>query len=191
MQNCPGYIPGSFDRCLDCAFLGDGCSGPRTTAMDFDRWLWWVKALKQKRGYSNTDCIEGTGLSKGTIENIFSGKLTGVSRATAGQLEDFLVGGAAKWPCAMDLNRGKDVVYEDRPETLAALSEKSTQVDNLRRHLEDFKAVMGKETEAVREKMQREVDFLKEQVEFQREQIARKDRYIDTLLDAARNGGKL
>lgn len=185
MNNCPDYISGSFDRCHDCIYMGNGCSGPRTTAMSFDRWVWWIKLLKQKRGYSNADCVEGTGLSKGTIDNIFSGKLKDVSRSTAGLLEDFLIGGAAKWPCAMDLNKDKEVVYEDRPETLEALRVRSEQVENLRRHLDEFKAIMDKEVATVRGEYESDVQFYKEHIAMMREQIKRKDDYIDRLAKKA------
>lgn len=179
--NCDDYISGPFDRCLECDYLGNGCSGPRTNAMVFDVWMCWVKALKHKHGYSNADCVEGTGLSKGTIENIFTGKLKDVSRSTAGMLEDFLVGGAAKWPCAVDLNKDKEVVYEDRPETLNALRDRTERLENLRKHLDELRGIMDEGIATVRAEYEGEISFYKEQIEMMREQIERKDDYIDRL----------
>lgn len=143
------YVTGAYDRCLECQYLGNGCDGPRTTSMSNERWLWWIKALKQIRGLSNADCVDGTGLGKATIDNIFAGNIKDVKRSTVGILEDFLIGSSGKWPCAMDLNADKDVVYMDKPETLAELEQRRAQVENLRT-----------------------------QVVFQREQIKTKDNYI-------------
>lgn len=158
MTSSPDYIAGSFDRCLECVYLGNGCGGPRTTAMSFERWVFWLKAIKKKRGLSNADCIEGTGLSKGTIDNIFAGKHKDVSRYTAGVLEDFLIGHESGWPCAMDIKRDSDVVYIDRVETIEALQKKT------------------QELETVRQEEQQKVDFLLAQ-------IVQKDKIINKLLE--------
>ena len=179
--NCINSIDEPFDRCLKCDYLGNGCSGPRTNAMSFDKWVCWVKSLKQKRGYSNADCVDGTGLSKGTIDNIFTGKLKDVSRSTAGMLEDFLISGAAKWPCAVDLNKGREVVYEDRPETLNALRERTERLENLRKHLDELRGLMDEEIATVRAEYEGDISFYKEQIEMMREQMKRKDDYIDRL----------
>lgn len=190
--NCDDYISGSFDRCLECDYLGNGCSGPRTNVMAFEVWMCWVKALKHKHGYSNADCVEGTGLSKGTIENIFTGKLKDVSRSTAGMLEDFLVGGAAKWPCAMKLVTNKEVVYEDGPETLEQLrvareqiKEKDTQIENLRRKYNEVCDSVDLEMQRVRAEYEDDIKEYKALVALLREQINRKDDYIDRLAKKA------
>lgn len=180
-KNCE-YIPGAYDRCLDCKYLGNGCDGPRTTSMSNERWLWWVKALKQLRGYSNQQCVEGTGLAKSTIDNIFAGNNKDLKRSTAGILEDFLIGSSGAWPCAMDLNEEKDVVYMDTPETHAMLQERGIQVENLRRHLDEFKTIMDKEVATVRSEYEDDVAFFKEQIVFYKDQIHRKDEYIDYLV---------
>ena len=157
MSNSPDYITGSFDRCLECIYLGNGCGGPRTTSMSFERWLFWIKALKQKRGLSNADCAEGAKLSKGTVDNIFAGKHKDVSRFTAGALENFLIGDNSSWPCAMDIKHD-EVVYIDRAETIEALAQKT------------------QELEAVRQEEKQKVDFLLAQ-------ITQKDRIIKRLLE--------
>lgn len=186
-KNCD-YIAGTFDRCLDCKYLGNGCDGPRTSTMSNDRWLWWVRALKQKRGYTNAAIVEGTGLSKATIENIFSGVNKDVKRTTAGMLEDFLIGSDGKWPCPIDSNTDREIVYEDKPETLAMLAERGIQVENLRRHNDEIQASIDHELERVRAENLETVRILRERIEWlveqsrkKDEQLARKDDYIDRL----------
>lgn len=168
-------ITGSFDRCLTCPYLGQGCSGPRTTAMTFERWLEFIRALKALKKVSNQTIMEGTGLSKNTVDNILAGKQKDVSRTTAGLIEDFLIGSNAKWPCAMDLNVEKNIVYQDRPETLEALENKAKAVEELNKILEDIHNSYKAELDTLRSECQRKVDYLLEQNN-------QKDRIIDKLL---------
>lgn len=176
------YIPGAYDRCLDCQYLGNGCDGPRTTSMSNERWLWWVKALKQLKGYTNQDCIDSTGLSKGTIENIFSGNSKDIMRSTVGILEDFLIGSSGKWPCAMDINVDKNIVYQDRPETIEMLAMRGAEIDTLRHHLDELREIMNKEVDKVREESQAKIDFLKDQIQKKDAQIDRQNKVIDKLM---------
>lgn len=179
------YIAGSFDRCLDCKYLGVGCDGPRTSTMSNDRWLWWIKALKQKRGYTNDAIVEGTGLSKGTINNIFSGANKDVKRTTAGILEDFLIGSDGKWPCPIDSNTDREVIYEDKPETLAMLNERNIQVENLRRNNDELRASVDRELERIRAEYKEDIEEYKALVAHMRTQVNRKDDYIDRLAKKA------
>jgi len=94
---------GPFDKCLSCQYLGNGCSGPRTTAMTSDRYLMWMKELRKLRGVNNQTIADKTGLSKTTVDDFFAGRRKDIGRITAGMMEDFLIGNAAKWPCAMEL----------------------------------------------------------------------------------------
>lgn len=182
------HITGPFDDCLHCQYLGNGCSGPRTTCMTHERYITWLKALKKLRGYTNQEIADGTGLSLGSVNDIFAGRRKDISRTSAGLLEDFLVGGGAKWPCAMTLASGKDVVYEDRAETLEALRVRTEQVDNLRRNYEDLKRSVDAELQRVRDEhrddlvtLRERIAWLVEQSRMKDEQLARKDDYIDRL----------
>lgn len=185
------YTVGPFDECLKCQYLGNGCSGPRTSCMTHERYVEWLKALKKLRDYTNQEIADGTGLSLATISDIFAGRRKTIARDTAGLLEDFLIGDG-KWPCAMQLASGKDVIYEDRPETLEALrvareqmKEKEIQIENLRRHLDEFKVIMDKEVATVRAEYDQDIKEYRELVAYQREQLNRKDDYIDRLAKKA------
>lgn len=175
-------LEGSFDRCLACPHLGNGCSGPRTTAMSFERWLVWIKALKQLRlsqGWraGNASIAEAVGLSKNTVDNIFSGKQKDVSRTSAGLIEDYLIGGGKdKWPCAIDIQIEQSMVYVDRPETLASLDSKTAEVAELKQLLSNIHASYQDELEKVRSDDQRKIDYL-------RQQNDRQAAIIDKLLE--------
>lgn len=82
----------------------------------------------------------------------------------------------------MDINVDKNIVYQDRPETLEMLAERNIQVDNLRRHLEEFKGIMNREVDKVREESQAKIDFLKDQIQKKDAQIDRQNKVIDKLM---------
>lgn len=155
---------GPFDNCLSCLYLGNGCSGPRTSAMTSERYLTWMKDLRSLRGVSNFTIAEKTGLSKTTVDDFFAGRRKDIGRVTAGLLEDYLIGGDAKWPCAMELAEdNKEIVYQDRPETLEALRyAKESLRDKIENHNADVKEYQ-------------------DLVAHLRLQIDRKDDYIDRL----------
>ncbi len=184
-------LGGPFDNCLKCIHLGNGCSGPRTTAMGHERYMEWLKALKKLRVLTNQEIAEGAGVSKATIDDFYAGRRKDIGRITAGLIEDYLIGGAAKWPCARELDVGKEIVYEDRPETLDALREKTTQVENLRRNYEDLKRSVDDELHRVRDEFEDDVRFYRDQIELLKDQLRRKDRYIDILIETASKGGDL
>lgn len=188
---CITQLGGPFDNCLECAFLGSGCSGPRTTAMTHERYEEWLKALKKLRRVTAQNIADNTGLAKTTVDDIFGGRRKDMGRTTAGMIEDYLIGGDAKWPCAMEIVADKEVVYEDRPETLDALKERAIQVENLRRNYDDLKNSVDRELERVRVEFAEDIRFYREQIDLLRDQLKRKDRYIDILMETAIKGGDL
>lgn len=189
--DCNVNLSGEFDRCIEkCVFLGNGCSGPRTTAMTFERWLVWIKNLRelrkrQGRRVTNGNIADACELSKNTVDNLFAGKTKDVSRTTCSRIEDFLIGGEGKWPCAMDLSSDKEVVYQDRPETLDALALREEQVQKLRANYGDLKNSMDCELNRVREEFTEDIREYKDLVNLLKDQIKRKDDYIDRLATKA------
>ena len=170
---CSTSESGPYDRCLTCPFIGNGCSGPRTTAMGaHERYIHWMRALRDLRrqqGWpvSNVQIAEACGLGKNTVDNFFAEKNKDVSRVTAGRIEDYLVGGDAKWPCAMDINKDKDVIYQDRPETLEALARRNKEV-------EDIHASYKAELDSVRAEAQQKIEHLLRDIELLREDAQKK-----------------
>ena len=177
MEKCENDLreSGPFDNCLRCEYLGNGCSGPRTTAMNGDRYLIWMLDLRKLRGVSNQTIAESTGLSKATVDDFFAGRRKDIGRITAGLLENFLIGGHAKWPCAMELSAdNKEIVYQDRPETLDALRSAQEAVQE-----------KAEQIRSGRERHEAEVQEYRELVAHMRTQINRKDDYIDRLAKKA------
>lgn len=166
-------LTGSFDRCLTCPFLGNGCSGPRTNAMTYERHLHWLRELRlirKEQGWkvSFQDIADACDLSKTTVDNLFSGKTKDVSRETMGRIENYLVSGnasneGAKWPCAMDIEKGKEIVYHDRPETLDALEQLRESNLALQKTLDGIHESYGIEMQKIRDESKKTIEYLVEE----------------------------
>lgn len=179
---------GPFDVCIDCPRRAVACSGPRTTAMEHERYVEWMKRLCKKWGGTRQKLADITGVSKSTIDDLFAGRRKDISRTTAGLLEDVLIGGDSKWPCAMLVDAEKEVVYEDRPETLEALrinmeanQQKDAQIEELKRLQADQRREHEEEIAKLRAYYEDDIKEYQELVAHMREQIDRKDDYIDRL----------
>ena len=179
---------GPFDVCIDCSRRAVACSGPRTTAMSHERYVEWMKRLCAKWGGTRQQLADITGVSKSTIDDLFAGRRKDISRTTAGLLEDVLIGGDSKWPCALMLDSEKEIVYEDRPETLEALrinmeanQAKDAKIAHLRKSIEDGRAAHEKEIAQLRADYEDDIKEYKDLVAHMRLQVNRKDDYIDRL----------
>lgn len=183
---------GPFDVCITCPRRAVACSGPRTTAMAHERYVTWMKRLFDKWGGTRQELADITGVSKSTIDDFFAGRRKDISRTTAGLLEDVLIGGDAKWPCAMLPDADKEVVYEDRPETLEALrlnmeanQQKELQIQNLQHNFEEEQLRHKEEIARLRSDYEDDIKEYKELVAHMRVQVNRKDDYIDRLAKKA------
>lgn len=189
MNNLCGneFLTGPFDECISCEFLRNGCSGPRTNAMELPRWIVWMKSLMKHFSISNQQIADNTPLSKSTVDDIFAGRRKDISRETCCMIENYVIGDG-KWPCARKLTAGADVVYEDRPETLEALrrhveesSQKDAEIENLRRTLDNTLAQHKEHLAQIRKDYEDDIHEYKELVAHMRMQVNRKDDYIDRL----------
>lgn len=183
---------GPFDVCIACPRRAVACSGPRTTAMEHERYVTWMKRLFDIWGGTRQQLADITGVSKSTIDDFFAGRRKDISRTTAGLLEDVLIGGDSKWPCAMLLDADKEIVYEDRPETLEALrlnmeanQQKEQQIQNLQHNFEEAQLRHKEEMERMRADFEDDIQEYKELVAHMRNQVNRKDDYIDRLAKKA------
>lgn len=200
---CPEHkiieLEGPFDVCIECSRRSVACSGPRTTAMPHERYVVWMRQLFERWGGTRQHLSDITGVSKSTIDDFFAGRRKDISRTTAGLLEDVLIGGDAKWPCAMLIDSDKEIVYEDRPETLEALrynmeqnqakdallEQKDTQIANLRLNYNEVRDSVDREMTRVRNEYEDDIREYKALIALLREQINRKDDYIDRLAKKA------
>lgn len=185
------FLSGPFDACIECEYLCNGCSGPRTPAMPLQRWIVWIKSCMKRFGVSSRALAEGTNLSKSTVDDILAGRRKDISRETCCLIENFVLG-AGKWPCARSLSSGTDVIYEDRPETLEALrvaaeesSRKDATIAELQRTIKESGARHDADIKRVQDYYEDNIKEYKELVAHMRRQVNRKDDYIDRLAKKA------
>ena len=184
MKRYTNYGEGPYNRCLECEYLGNGCDGPRTSCMPLERWCGWCKDLKELRGYSNLYIAEQSGVSEQTVARIMSGKATqDIMRDTAARIENVLVGSSRQWPCAMELGKGKEVVYMDTPQSTQMLADRAVQIERLRKNYDDLQASLEKEIQAVRAEYQVKIDYLKKQVESYAAQNEHNNKIIQKLME--------
>ena len=179
---------GPFDVCIDCKKRAVACSGPRTTAMSHERYVTWMRRLFDKWGGTRQRLADITGVSKSTIDDLFTGRRKDISRTTAGLLEDALIGGDSKWPCAYLVDPEKEIVYEDRPETLEALrvnmeanKAKDEEIETLRCNIKEIQEHHHQKLERIRADYEGELKEYRELIAHMRSQVDRKDDYIDRL----------
>lgn len=183
MKRSNFYGEGPYNRCLECDYLGNGCDGPRTSCMPLERWCGWCRDLKEIRGYSNAYIAEVSGVSEQTVARIMSGKATqDIMRDTAARIETALVGSSRQWPCAMELNRDKEIVYMDSPQTLQMLAERGEEIARLQHNYDTMRATYERDIEAIKADFQAKIDYLKKQVESYAAQNEHNNKVIQKLM---------
>ncbi len=190
-----------YKACLDCSHrAATRCKGPRTSNMTLLEWCKFIRAIKEKAGYTNAEVAEGADVSLSTVESIMSlSRDKDIMRDTARRIENFVLGVGTGYPCylafeenipdtsqrmnnaMMDLERQLDEKH------LAAL-------DNLRNsHAAEILAIKTAheaELAAVKAEAATKVQYLLnhlERIEQEHDnlwnEINRKNRIIDQLLE--------
>lgn len=160
-----------------------------------------LRVLYVQSGKSQQQIAESTGYSKPTISNILSGKSEDVRLQTVLDIAAEL---GAELALISDHSR-KAISQQDisfyREEIAARESDivdlkenlrlRNEQIEAQRRNHEDLKRSTDIELERVRSEYEDDVRFYREQIELLKDQLHRKDRYIDILIEAANKGGDL
>ena len=190
-----------YRACLDCSHrAATRCKGPRMSNMTLQEWCKFIRAIKEKAGYTNIEVAEGADVSLSTVESIMSlTREKDILRDTARAIENFVLGVSGGYPCylafeenipdtsqrmnnaMMDLERQLDEKH------LAAL-------DNLRNsHAAEILAIKtahAAEIDAVKAEAAAKAQYLLnhlERIEQEHDhlgnELERKSRYIDRLVE--------
>ena len=190
-----------YRACLDCSHrAATRCKGPRTSNMTLQEWCKFIRAIKEKAGYTNIEVHDGTDVSLSTIESIMSlSREKDILRDTARRIENFVLGVGTGYPCYLAFeenipdvsqrvsNAMRDLERELDEKHLAAL-------DNLRNsHAAEMlaiKAAHAAEIAAVKAEADAKVQYLRnhlERIEQEHDnlwhELERKSRYIDRLIE--------
>ena len=193
-----------YRACLDCSHrAATRCQGPRTSNMTLQEWCKFIKAIKEKAGYTNQEVADGADVSLSTVESIMSlNRDKDIMRDTARRIENFVLGVGTGYPCYLAFeenipdmsqrvsNDMRDLERQLDKEHLAAL-------DNLRNsHSAEMLAIKTAneaEKDAIKAEYDAKIQYLLRQLEREgREkdilwsENTRKSRIIDGLIDKLR-----
>lgn len=160
-----------------------------------------LRVLYVQSGKSQQLIAENTGYSKPTVSNILSGKSEDVRLQT---IIDIAAELGAELALITDQSR-KAISHQDisfyreeiaaRENDIAELKEnlnlRNQQVESQRRNYEDLKKTCDIELERVRVEYMEDIAFYRDQLALLKDQLQRKDRYIDILIETASKGGDL
>ena len=153
----------SFNKCLKCQFLSNGCSGPNMTAMSPERVCEFLQLRRLLLGYTYKKTATLSNLSEITVKRYLTNKVKDPSFLIIQALSRALVCDSdGKYPCPIHL------FPEESEQATAAC--KAAQ-DALTQKEQEFE----RELEIERKK----VSYLLEQIKFDENQMTVKDKIID------------
>ena len=167
------------DICLECPFRHTSCAGPGLLSMSYLDWVEWVNNLAKEVKLTHAMIAEKTGLSKGTVDSVLSGKNKDIRFATMRDITSAVVGdGLSQFPChfASQLINGEFSEAENQVEELQKELERALlEISELKLALEGIHNSYQAELETVRKDERAKIDFLKAE-------NAMKDKIIEKLL---------
>ena len=153
----------SFNKCLKCQFLSNGCSGPNMTAMSAERACEFLQLRRLLLRYTYKKTAQLSNLSEPTVKRYLTNKIKDPSFLIIQALSYALVcDPQGKNPCPIHL-------FPDEVEQATVACQKA----------QDALAQKEKELEQTLENAEKKVAYLKEQSIFKDEQIRTKDKQLD------------
>lgn len=190
-----------YKACLDCSHrAATRCKGPRTSNMTLQEWCKFIRAVKEKAGYTNIEVAEGARVSLSTVESIMSlSRENDILRDTARAIENFVLGVGTGYPCYLafeenipDVSQRVSNAMHDLERQLDA--EHLEALDNLRNshsaEMLAIKAAHAAEIDAIKAEAAAKAQYLLshlERIEQEHDhlwnELERKSRYIDRLVE--------
>lgn len=167
MKNRSDFSIKPYNRCLTCHHRRVRCDGPRTSAMELNRWCEFMRDMKEVNGLTNEYIAEVTGLSIKTITRLMSPNSEqdqDIMRDTARKIEDAIIGSSNQYPCYLAFE-------ESTPDTTSQLSEATRELEraladnrDYRKALDDIHASYQLEMDKIRSEAQETIVSLREQI---------------------------
>lgn len=173
-----------YNRCLSCPHREVRCDGPRTSAMELDRWREFMRDMKEINGLTNAEIAEKAKVSVKTVEQLFSTAPyeQDIMRETARRIEDAVIGSSNQYPCILAFE-------ESAPDERKLFDEVSKELEHARKNLENIHASYNAELQTIRDEAQKKIEYLREQikrmeseVDYLRRDNERKGAMIDKYL---------
>ncbi len=155
-----------FDRCITCERLGQDCV-PNLLALSWPALLEWWKQRQKHLGWTNQFLSDKSGIPVGTINRIKAGE-DDARYSTMRSIIHALMGGySVEFPCQKKLDQEFAHI-----ETLEKqCSELTTAHEALVAKMQTVEEVHRKDVAAIRAEYREQIDFLKENNAFLREQF--------------------
>jgi len=147
-----------YNRCLFCPHRKVRCDGPRTSAMELQRWCEFMRDMKDINDLSNGEIAVRADVSIKTVEQIMSLKPgKDIKRDTARRIEDAIIGSSNQYPCYLAFEEGA-------PENLRKYDEVSKELERTRKELENIHASYNAELQMIRDEAQKKIEHLLSQI---------------------------
>lgn len=156
-----------YNRCLTCHHRRVRCDGPRTSAMELNRWCEFMRDMKEVNGLTNEYIAEVTGLSIKTITRLMSPNSEqdqDIMRDTARKIEDAIIGSSNQYPCYLAFE-------ESTPDTTSQLSEATRELERALADNQDYRMALDNihasyqlEMDKIRSEAQETIVSLREQI---------------------------
>ena len=178
-----------YNMCVNCAHIGKNCDGPNFLAMEMPRLCEWCRLRKDylhnlDSKWTNAYIAEQSGISKVTVDRFLSGSVDDLKTSTIARILKVMVNGTwGQYPCAMADVAEKETVYVDNPELVAKLAKATEQCEHLQAVLDNIATEHKADIEAAHESDQQKIDYLKERVEYLKDQMAAKDKLMQERYD--------
>ncbi len=178
-----------YNVCVPCVYRETKhCDGPNYLALDgnrrcelFQNRLNYLK-LTEPGKWTYKYIATETEMSEATVIRIITDPNYDPRVSTFAAIVRVVMGGSwGEFPCAMLSGQAPELKEVESPELLKQLAEKDVQISNLRRNYEEVRDSVDREMERVRAEYEDDINEYKALVALLREQIMRKDDYIDRL----------
>lgn len=160
----------TYNRCLYCEHRAVRCNGPRTSAMDLDRWREFMRDMKSVEGLTYADIAARSGIPAKTIERKLSpgGDGQDIMRGIATAIESAILG-STPHPCY-------NAFLEANPGHGKIENELEVEIARLHHEIELLHQSYREELATVRADDLKKIDYLRAENE-------KKDRIIERLLN--------
>lgn len=163
-----------FNKCLQCEYLGNGCSGPNLNAMSVERACEFLQIRRVQLGYSYQKTADLAVLSLVTVKRILTGKIKDPSFLSMQALTFALVADPeGKYPCAMEH------FTEEAEQAVAACKVAQNELARVEKELAEEKEKVAYRDERIKS-FQHQVEFKEAQMVTKDNQLKERAEFIKT-----------
>ena len=187
-----------YNKCFACGHLKTPrCNGPRTSSMELPRWCEYMRDLRDLFGLTNEYIAEEADASLKTVNKIMSCKADqDIMRDTARRIENVILGTNGNAACYLAFeeettpdNQKLSQAMLELERALKDNADKDKDIDEYRVALDGIQDSYNQELAIIRDEAQRKIQFLllevehlREEVKYLREENIRKGKLVDMYM---------